>query len=91
MGGKGLPKVARDGRGDYVKNLGWEPHPTKPGEFKQPRFYLGRDGAEAVIRSLRLEQVWASIERRWQATREPVRPVWDDITRQIGRAVARGD
>lgn len=84
-------KVARDSSGTFVKNLGWKDDKRKPGEFKQHRFYLGKDGAEAVIRGLRLEQVWAAVQKRWQKHRRGERPIWDEITLQIGMSVAHGE
>jgi hypothetical protein len=59
--------------------------------MKPHRFYLGKDAAEARIRAIRLEQVWAGVEKHWQKLRETARPCWDEVTLQIGMGVSRGE
>lgn len=79
-------EVAQDTTGTYVRAIGWEPNQKKPGEFKPHRFYLGKDGAEAQIRAIRLEQVWAGIEKQWQKLRETARACWDEVSCKSGWA-----
>ncbi len=47
----------------YVRSLGWL---KREGHFSQPKFYLGRDQAEAERRNLRLEQLWQSVVEMWE-------------------------
>jgi hypothetical protein len=88
MARKARADVAMDSGGNYVRNLGWK---GEPGAYKQHRFYLGTNRAEAVVRAARLAQVWAAVETRWQREPETPRPVWDEVTLQIGQAVSRGE
>lgn len=57
--------LCRDKRGLYVRNLGWTQ--TASGRYSQVKFYLGRDEATAKIASLKLEQLWDVVCRRWKA------------------------
>ncbi len=58
----GIMNLSRDSRGNYKRDLGWE----RNGDgWRQHRFYLGKDRAEACIRAGRLERLWDAIERRW--------------------------
>ena len=88
MGKKTEPTRKPDGR--YLRDIGWKP--KAGGGVEQHRFYLGRDRADAMLRSLQLEKVWDGVERRWERLGRPTeRPLWDDITMQIAQAVARGE
>ncbi len=81
--------ISRDSRGRYQRDMGWEPDAS--GEYKQHRFYLGKDRAQACIRAVRLELLWDGVQRRWQRDRETPRPSWDESSLRIALAVARGD
>jgi hypothetical protein len=85
--------LSKDVRGNFKKDLGWKPVTKDGGEigFIQQQFYLGRDHAQALLRSLALDGVWDGIVKRWQRDWLTPWPVWDEITLQIGSAVARGD
>jgi hypothetical protein len=49
--------------GHFVRNIGWKR--TETG-YAQPKFYLGRDESTARVISLRLEQLWEQVARRWK-------------------------
>src|SRR6266852_9620729 len=51
-------------QGNYKRDLGWT------AEGKQPRFYLGRDKAQAEKRALKLERLWELVEARWESLRQ---------------------
>jgi hypothetical protein len=53
--------LAQDGKGNYRRDLGR----TRDG--KQPRFYLGRDKAQAEMRAMKLERLWELVQARWEA------------------------
>src|SRR5262245_34408569 len=85
--------LCRASSGLYVRNLGWKR--TADG-YAQHKFYLGRDEAKATLASLRLEQLWDQVSRRWERENKfelyPTdRPVWDEITLAIAEAVRNGD
>src|SRR5438105_1013081 len=76
---KGLCKAAS---GLFVRNVGWKRRPE--GDYAQHKFYLGRDEKAAELASLRLEQLWALIARRWERenaleVHPTERPVWDEV------------
>src|SRR5689334_19583935 len=90
-------KLARDGRGNYRRDLGWEWTGTK---YQQHRFYLGRDRAEAAVRVGRLESLWSAIEGHWNRSErlakleecpKSQRPCWSPTTLRIAGAIARGE
>lgn len=81
--------LARDTRGTYRRELGWKE--TTPGEYRQHAFHLGRDRAEALIRSIRLEQVWECVVKRWQRDHMTPRPLWEHDSLAIALAVAKGE
>jgi hypothetical protein len=82
-------KLARDGRGNYKRDLGWE---NTGGKWQQHRFYLGKDRATAALRVTRLERLWNAIEADWNKTgREGERPSWTTTTLKVAAAIARGD
>ena len=58
-------ELCRDKRGLFQRNLGWKQ--TEKG-YAQQKFYLGRDETRAKIASLKLEQLWEAVCRRWEAT-----------------------
>jgi hypothetical protein len=73
-------------------------------KYKQHKFYLGHDRAKAELASLRLEQLWGQVEACHQAqavmtldlgdgpafASKPERPIWDELTLAIAKAVAKG-
>jgi hypothetical protein len=56
--------LSQDSKGNYKRDLGWTT------EGKQPRFYLGRDKAQAEKRSMKLERLWELVEARWESLRQ---------------------
>jgi hypothetical protein len=56
--------LSQDGKGNYKRDLGWTP------DGKQPRFYLGRDKAQAEKRAMKLERLWELVEARWEGLRQ---------------------
>jgi integrase len=82
-------KVACDAKGNYRRELGWKR--KSEGGYRQHCFSLGRDRAQAAIRSLQLETVWEAVQKQWQRDRETERPLWDDDTLAVASAVAKGE
>lgn len=80
--------LSQDSRGTFQRDLGWK---LVGGDYRQHRFYLGRERAQALIRSLQLEQIWEALVKRWDRDRIGERPLWDAETLAIGQAVARGE
>ena len=75
-------KLSKSTRGEFQRDLGWEPCPNEPTKFKPHRFRVGFDEREATIRIMRLEQVWDAIQVRWRqriakSDPAPSRPLWD--------------
>ncbi len=62
-------ELCRDKRGLFQRNLGWKQ--TAQG-YSQQKFYLGRDEIKAKIASLKLEQLWEAICRRWETFTPPL-------------------
>lgn len=56
--------LCRDKRGLFVRNLGYKWTGEK---YVNQKFYLGRDETFAKIASLKLEQLWETLCRRWEA------------------------
>jgi integrase len=56
--------LSQDGKGNYKRDLG------RTAEGKQPRFYLGRDKAQAEMRAMKLERLWELVEARCEAMRQ---------------------
>jgi integrase len=81
--------LPRDSRGRYQADRGWER--TESGEYRQHRFYLGKDQTQAAIRLLQIERIWDCVTSLWQKNRETHRPEWDATTLQMALAVARGE
>ena len=83
-----------DGHGRFSREIGWKRSPDE-GRFVQHKFYLGNDRDKAELANVRLEQLWRLIEAdhgidavNGEAKIE--RPLWNDVTLDIGRAIARG-
>jgi hypothetical protein len=82
-------KLAVDVRGNYVRNLGWISNGK--GGFRQPRFYLGQEQAEAVERARLLKALWREIVAAWRAQGKPTpKALWDEESLARARAIARG-
>lgn len=81
--------LAKDASGQYRRDLGFKPTPT--GDYRQHRFLLGRDRAQALIRSLALEKVWETVCVSWSRNRIGPRPAWDADTLAIAQAVSKGE
>src|SRR5688500_12239155 len=77
----------RDGR-TFKKDLGWEDN-GRDG-VRQPRFWLGTDQAEAAARYLKLEKVWQGVCERWERDKATERPLWDQSTKAVAQAIAKG-
>lgn len=71
--------LACDNRGYFRRDLGVD------SDGNQPRFVLGRDEQQALLRKARLEALWAIIESDGGGC------CWDAFTLAIGKAVARGE
>ena len=84
-------RLAKSARGEFQRDLGWE---FDGHRFKSHRFRVGTDAREAMIRIVRLEQIWEAVEGRWrqtQARSKPARPVWDATTLLIANAARKGE
>src|SRR4051812_29045798 len=79
--------VDSDGR-TFKKDVGWEDNGK--GGVRQPRFWLGTDQAEAAARYLKLEKIWQAVCERWGRDKATGRPLWDQSTKAIAQAVAKG-
>lgn len=76
-------KISRLPDGRYVRNLGYLPSRS------QPKFYLGRDEREALLRLAQLEKLW----EWWSSICTELgddRPAWDDCTLTVARAISEG-
>jgi hypothetical protein len=82
MGRKAL--LQPDARGVFSRQLGRRSQGT------QPKFYLGRDAAEAQLRNARLEKLWALIVERARVEERGQPPVWTDNTLKVARWLAEG-
>jgi hypothetical protein len=85
--------LCRASNGLFVRNLGWK---RMPSGYAQHKFYLGREESKATLASLRLEQLWDQVSRRWERENQTDlhatdRPVWDGVTFAIAEAVRNGD
>jgi hypothetical protein len=83
--------LSRNVNGQYQRDIGWKR--VGPGDYRQHRFYLGRDRAQAHIRALQLEAVWDAVCKAWSRDRRPEepRPQWRPETLVIAQTVARGE
>src|SRR5439155_25593722 len=85
-------ELGRDAEGRYRRYIGWKWGNGRP---IQHLFRLGKDEDAAKAANRRLEQLWDAVVARWKrqtvegSTDEPA-SVWDDITLNIGRAIAAG-
>ena len=79
-------KLRRDVNGQFPRELGWKSNGK--GKLTQPKFYLGTDEHEAELRNRRLEQLWSIIED--EQIENGSRALWDDVTLDIGKAIAKG-
>src|SRR4051794_22103358 len=82
-------ELCKASNGLFVRNLGWKRTPTG---YAQHKFYLGRDEASATRASLRLEQLWGQVVKRWEREKGTElyptdRPVWDEVTLAVAEAV----
>lgn len=64
-------------------------------EGKPPRIYLGAEERAARANVVRLEGVWQGVEARWtdlhaEDMADTDKPVWDDVSLQVAKAVGRG-
>jgi len=83
-----------DSHGRISREIGWKRSPD--GErLVQHKFYLGNDPDRAELANVRLEQLWRLIEAdhsiisvNGEARIE--RPLWNPVTLEIGKAIARG-
>ena len=94
--------LALDNKKGYVRSLG---EVYTNGRYSQPKFYLGRDEAEAERRNLRLEQFWRCVEEKWEKSpalqttfmedivlwQKGDRPAWNAVLLKAARAVAKGE
>ncbi len=53
-------KLGRMKDGWYFKNVGYL------SSSSQPKFYLGRDGTEAMVRAGKIEQIWQFVVRDYE-------------------------
>ena len=67
---KGIIKLGTDVRGNYRRDVGWEPKPS--GGFKQHTFYFGPNQTTAQARCLRVLRCWDAVDAR--ANRAGKRP-----------------
>jgi integrase len=82
-------KLTLDSRtGLYRRDLGWKE--GRNGGYVQHRFYLGRDRHRAQIACARLEALWAGVEARWAKLPDGERPVWDETTLAMAKAIIEG-
>jgi hypothetical protein len=77
--------LSQDGKGNYKRDLGWT------AEGKQPRFYLGRDKAQAEKRALKLERLWELVEARWESLRQRHAVLEEKWRQEVERGEWRDD
>ncbi len=70
----------KDGR--YFRNVGYLDSGS------QPKFYLGRDGAEALVRGGKIEQIWRHVVA--DSRRSEQSPEWFGFALDLAKAVAEG-
>ena len=78
--------MGHDSRGRYTRRIGWKRDET--GKLDQPIFYLGTDPVQARRREDRLVEFWQHIEQTYQGDD---RPLWNPLTLEIGREIAKGN
>lgn len=79
-----------DAKGHFYRNLGWHPNRSET-KLTQPKFLLGRDESSARERLVRLEKLWSLVEQQYATEYRDGKAVWDVVTLEIGRAIARGE
>lgn len=84
---KGIIKLGTDVRGNFRRDVGWEPKPS--GGFKQHTFYFGTNQTTAQERCLRVLRCWDAVDAR--ENRAGKRPLWTPLTLSIAKAVAAGN
>jgi hypothetical protein len=77
--------LSQDGKGNYKRDLGWT------AEGKQPRFYLGREKAQAEKRALKLERLWELVEDRWGSLRQEHAVLEEKWRQEVERGEWRDD
>lgn len=80
-------KLTRLADGRYCKNIGFTVDVQRV--RRQPKFYLGRDYATAMIRAGSLEKFWASMSDLTTRNGEP--PYWPDNSIIVAQAIASGN
>ena len=78
-----VPQTQKDGR--YYVNVGY----VTPGSRVQPKFMLGRDQSQAVLRAALVEKLWAFSVELALEFEEP--QVWDTLGLHIAKRVAAGE
>lgn len=78
-----VPQKQQDGR--YFVNVGY----STPGSRVQPKFMLGREQGQAVLRAALVEKLWAFSVELAQEFDEP--QIWDTLGLHIAKRVAAGD
>ncbi len=89
---KGIINLGTDSRGNYRKDIGWEPKSSGDG-FKQHTFYFGTNQTQGQIRCLKTIACWDAVQARWNrrpADSRGSRPLWSKLTTAIALAVAGG-
>lgn len=76
--------------GIYERLIGWKWDEADQ-KYIQHKFYLGKDLAKAELANRRLEGLWEHIAASHRAGPPPGdRPVWNAVTIEIGKAIAKG-
>ena len=82
-----------DIHGRISREIGWK-RSNGDGRVVQHKFYLGNDRDKAELANARLERLWRLIEADHaidlNGDANSDRPLWNDVTLEIGRAIARG-
>lgn len=76
-------RVSRSKDGRYYKNVG------KLCNGNQPKFYLGRDEADATVRAVHLDKYWRELKKLSEEYGES--PIWSEYSTQAARAIAAGE
>ena len=81
-----------DIHGRISREIGWK-RSNGDGRVVQHKFYLGNDRDKAELANARLERLWRLIEADHaidlNGDANSDRPLWNDVTLEIGRAIAR--
>jgi hypothetical protein len=81
---KGIVKLGTDVRGNYLRDIKWEPKSSRG--FKQHTFYFGTNQTTAQERCLRILCCWDAVDAR--ANRAGNRSLRTPLTFSIAKAVA---